>query len=56
MNNPYATKIISLLGLLFALKHYVVQIFWSGVDIFEFWQDMNSNCKWECQVNTEIVV
>ena len=26
--------------------------FWPGVDISEFWQNMNSK---ECQVNTEIV-
>ena len=33
---------------------FVVHIFWLGVDIFEFWQDMNSKCKLECQMNTEI--
>ena len=32
----------------------VVQIFGLEVDILEFWQNMNSQCKLECQMNTEI--
>ena len=33
---------------------YVVQIFGQGVDILEFWWNMNSECKLECRMNAKI--